>query len=156
MAEWHSEDMMITPRTAGAINDKTRNMAGTGSRNVLIVDDDRLICWALERLIAADDFLVTSVNSGEEAIAALSRIPFALAFLDVHLPDADGLELLREIRKISPGTRVTVMTADSSEALRQEALLGGAAMFLEKPFGVSEIREALGSVPDRSLDKRSG
>jgi DNA-binding NtrC family response regulator len=136
--------------------DEPRSRALKRNKNVLIVDDDMLICWALERLSAAHDCYITSVNSGAEAIAAFSRTSFELAFLDVHLPDADGLELLREVKRISPETKVTIMTADSSETVRQNAILGGAAHFIQKPFSIPEVRKIIGSVLDRPLDNGGG
>jgi two-component system response regulator HydG len=150
----HSEKIMVTNQTD--CGDETRSRAVTRNKNVLVVDDDRLICWALERLSSAHDCSITSVNSGEEAIAALSRTPFEVVFLDVHLPDANGLELLQEVKRISPETKVAIMTADSSETVRKEALLGGAAHFIGKPFSIPEIRKIIDSVLNEPLENGGG
>jgi DNA-binding NtrC family response regulator len=148
LTKTHGEKIMVTNQTDCGDEPRCRAV----KKNVLVVDDDRLICWALERLISAHDCCITSVNTGEEALAALSRITFELAFLDVHLPDANGLELLQEVKRISPETKVTIMTADSSETVRQKALLGGAVHFIGKPFSIPEIRKIIGSTLNRPLE----
>jgi DNA-binding response OmpR family regulator len=116
--------------------------------SILVVDDNKLICWGLEKVIAAQNLLVTTVIGGGEAIAEIRRRSYDAVFLDINLPDISGFELLREIRNISPGTRVIMMTADNSDDNRQKAVELGAVRFMGKPFSIHEIREVLQDIVD--------
>jgi DNA-binding NtrC family response regulator len=115
-------------------------------RSVLIVDDNKLICWGLEKVVSAQGLLVTTVITGGEAIAEIRRALYDAAFVDIHLPDTSGFELLSRIRNLSPGTRVIMMTADNTADNRRKAMESGAASFLGKPFSNHEIREVLRDV----------
>jgi len=123
-------------------------------KKVLIVDDDHLICWALEKEFAALDLETRVVEKGSDALSELRRQPCDFVFLDIHLPDLNGLELLQEIDKISPDSVIVIMSGDASETNRQRAYNGGALQFLEKPFDLSEIHGILKSASADYAQKR--
>ena len=112
---------------------------------ILVVDDDKLICWALERELHSTDFSTHIVETGIDALEELKRHPYDILLLDVHLPDASGLDLIREIRGISPATKIIMMSADASESNRQRAIAEGTLQFLEKPLDLAEIHRILRS-----------
>ena len=72
---------------------------------VLLVDDEDLVRWSLRQRLSADGCVITDAATGAAARAALVH-PFDLVLLDYRLPDADGLTLLREIRRAHPDTLV--------------------------------------------------
>jgi len=109
----------------------------------LVVDDDRLICWGLERVISAKNFHVTTVNTGKDAIFEIYNVAYHSVFLDVHLPDISGFDVLKEIKKVAPDTHVVVMTADDNEENRSKALNGGASQLIAKPFNMPEIEQVI-------------
>lgn len=111
----------------------------TGDVRVLIVDDDPLICWALERELSALNLAVSHCHVGKDALGRIGAANYALVILDVHLPDANGIDVLEEIKRGSPATRVIVISADASPATVRRALAGGAEQFVEKPFDPSTI-----------------
>jgi DNA-binding response OmpR family regulator len=108
--------------------------------NILVVDDDRLTGWAIGKGLAEQQLPFRVVASGAEARAAFRSDRFDLVFLDLNLPDADGIELLDEIRGISPKTRVVIVTGDATDANREAARKAGADRFVEKPFDLALIR----------------
>jgi DNA-binding NtrC family response regulator len=114
--------------------------------SVLIVDDNKLICWGLEKVVSAQGLLVATVITGGEAIAEVRRTSYDAVFVDVNLPDISGFELLSRIRNLSPGTKVIMMTADNTADNRRRAMESGAASFVGKPFSNHEIREVLRDV----------
>jgi DNA-binding NtrC family response regulator len=114
--------------------------------SVLIVDDNKLICWGLEKVVSAQGLLVATVITGGEAIAEVRRTQYDAVFVDVNLPDISGFELLSRIRNLSPGTKVIMMTADNTADNRRRAMESGAASFVGKPFSNHEIREVLRDV----------
>ncbi len=121
------------------------------NRHVLIVDDNKLTCWGLEKVMSAQNLLVTSVNNGKDAISEIFNTPYQSVFLDINLPDISGIEVLREIKKMSPNTKVIIMTADNTDENRRKALDTGAYHFIGKPFSISEIREVISLIngPDK-------
>jgi DNA-binding response OmpR family regulator len=115
-------------------------MVENSSANVLVVDDDRLTGWAIGKGLAEQRLPFEVATSGADARAAFRSGRFALVFLDLNLPDADGIDLLREFREISPGTRVVIVTGDATDANREAARKAGADHFVEKPFDLALIR----------------
>jgi len=114
-------------------------------RRILVVDDDQLVCWALEKEFAGIGLSTHGVGNGADALSELRRQSYDIVFLDIHLPDANGIELLQEIDKISPDAVVIIMSGDASDTNRQRAYNGGAVQFLEKPLDLSEIHSILKS-----------
>jgi len=112
-------------------------------RTVLIVDDNFLVCWGLFRTLTGQNFLVRTVGTGGDAISYVQAERYGLVFLDVRLPDANGFDVLREIRRISPETRVIITSADGTEWNRLKASAEGAMGLLEKPFAITEVNEVL-------------
>jgi CheY-like chemotaxis protein len=123
-------------------------------KKVLVVDDDKLICWALEKEFAALDLETCIVGNAADALAELRKQPYDIVFLDIHLPDLNGLELLQEIDRISPDATIIIMSGDASETNRQRAFTGGALQFLEKPFDLSEVHGILRSATGEYSQKR--
>ncbi len=121
---------------------------------ILVVDDDRLTCWALEKEFTGLGFSTQVVENGEEGLAELRRQPYDIVFLDIHLPDANGIELLREIDTISRDAKIIIMSGDASETNRERAFTGGALQFLEKPLDLPEIHSILKSTLGRYANKR--
>jgi DNA-binding NtrC family response regulator len=119
-------------------------------RNILVVDDDKLICWGLEQVISARNLHVTTVNNGRDAIFEIYNVPYNSVFLDVHLPDISGMEVLQEIRKVAPETQVVIMTGDDSDDNLKEAFRGGASHLIKKPFNIPEIEHIIDGMFSRS------
>jgi len=123
-------------------------------QRILVVDDDKLICWALEKEFAGMGLATRVVENGEEALVELRRHPYDIVFLDIHLPDANGIELLREIDAISRDAKIIIMSGDASETNRERAFTSGAMQFLEKPLDLSEIHSILKSTLGVHAHKR--
>jgi two-component system, OmpR family, KDP operon response regulator KdpE len=129
---------------------------GAPGPQVLIVEDEPQMRRFLNTTLRAHGFLVTEAASAREGLAqAAGRNPDVI-LLDLGLPDGDGLEVTREIRR-SARTPIIVLSARGREQDKVAALDLGADDYLTKPFGVAEllarIRVALRhSVPDASAD----
>ena len=110
---------------------------------ILIVDDEPDMCWALENILRPAGFRVTTTTSGVEALELLAGEPYAAAFVDVKLPDLDGLELAALIRQRNPHTAIVLISGyyyqeDKiiTERLQDEHFIG----FVSKPFNLEEVR----------------
>ena len=125
---------------------------------LLVVDDDKLVCWALEKEFRSRGLGVHSVGSAADAVVCLGTRNYELLFLDINLPDRDGLQLLEEIRRLAPLLRTIVLSSEASPQNKRRAFAGGALQFIEKPFELSEIvnvvRSALGAFPEKRRQER--
>ena len=79
--------------------------------SILVVDDESEIREGLELLLTSEGYGVASAETGESGLAKLEEHPYDLLLLDVSLPDRNGIELLREIRRRDPGLSVVLITA---------------------------------------------
>jgi CheY-like chemotaxis protein len=113
---------------------------------ILIVDDEPDMCWTLEHLLNSQGFATRKALSAQEALNLMERHRFACAFLDAKLPDMDGLELARRLRKIAPDTRIIMVSGYfyRDDVSIQDAISQGLIRdFISKPFLQEEILKTL-------------
>ncbi|HEX7378845.1 MAG TPA: sigma-54 dependent transcriptional regulator [Pirellulales bacterium] len=106
--------------------------------NLLVVDDEETIAWALCRLARDEGHQAELASSAEEALDLARRQAFDLVMLDVRLPGADGLSAMGELRRLQPQTPIVVMTAFGNLATAVAAVRNGAFDYLTKPFDVEQ------------------
>ena len=106
--------------------------------SVLLVEDDAAIAAPLARALEREDFRVTLVESGVEAIN-LARGDVDLVLLDLTLPDIDGLDVCRAIRQADRRLPVVILTARTDEADVVIGLDAGADDYVTKPFRLAEL-----------------
>ena len=105
---------------------------------VLIVEDEQSISNFISTILTANGYDTLAVRSGAEALAMISSHCPDLIVLDLGLPDMDGMEVLRSVRKWS-SLPVVVVSARQPERDKVEALDSGADDYLVKPFGTAEL-----------------
>ena len=99
--------------------------------NILVCDDERSICTMLEIALRHDGHHVETVTSGEQAIHKLDSALYDVVVTDVRMPGISGMEVLRHARRVSPETRVIVITAvDDNETAIQAQNAG--ALYVRK------------------------
>ena len=108
------------------------------ARRVLIVDDEQGVCKLLEQFFTARGFSVTSVFSGEQALAWLKSAPVDVVLIDILLPGIHGIEVLKHAKQLHPEARVVMITGLEQEGLRAEARAFGADAYVTKPFDFSD------------------
>jgi DNA-binding NtrC family response regulator len=108
---------------------------------VLVVDDEALLRWSLAEMLSAAGYEVVEARDGREARLAFadSTHPVAAMLLDLRLPDASGLQLLREARARSMTCPIVLMTAYGSSDTLDAALTSGAVSVLSKPFDLDDM-----------------
>jgi DNA-binding NtrC family response regulator len=118
----------------------------TKKENILIVDDELDMCWALARILDRMDFCVQKAFNGEQALQLVAETHFPMAFLDAKLPDIDGLDLAEQIRQKDAGVRIFIVSGyyyqndkEVQRSLAQGLIIG----FIAKPFDHDEIRKAI-------------
>src|ERR1700684_1709616 len=95
--------------------------------SILVIDDEVEIREGLEALLTSESFQVTLAETGEAGLRPLEDHPFDLMLLDVSLPDRNGIELLREIRRRDPQLAVILITAYGSIDMAPPGPHGGGA-----------------------------
>ncbi|MCS7022101.1 MAG: sigma-54 dependent transcriptional regulator [Gemmataceae bacterium] len=109
---------------------------------VLIIDDEEPIAWALRRAFEREHYTVAVAATAEAGLGLVRRQPPDVIFLDVRLPAMDGLTALEHIRRLAPAAAVIVITAHGDLPTAVRAVEGGAFDYLTKPFELQQALEA--------------
>jgi two-component system response regulator FixJ len=122
------------------------------SEIVCLVDDDHAVLTSIGRLLASDGF---TVRSFEEPISFLDHVKanfVPVAIIDIWMEQMTGLEVQAKLARISPRTRVIVMTGRKDPAVEKTAMEYGATAFFTKPFDdeqfLAAVRRALATQHD--------
>ncbi|OEU69580.1 MAG: hypothetical protein BA864_06420 [Desulfuromonadales bacterium C00003093] len=121
-------------------------------KNILIIDDEEDLCWLLSNTLQKKGYNISIANTISDGTARLKNVP-DLLFLDLKLPDGDGMDLLPRIREITPQTSVVIISAYGSEEKREEAKDEGIYGFLDKPFTEEFILELISQFSHESKDR---
>jgi DNA-binding response OmpR family regulator len=100
----------------------------------------------LEHILKKNEFLSKRALTGQEALILMKTDRFRLAFLDAKLPDMEGLELARRIRKRDPAVPIVMISGyfyRDDDAVRKAVAVGLISSFIGKPFGHDEILKAI-------------
>jgi two-component system, NtrC family, response regulator AtoC len=112
---------------------------------ILVVDDETLIRWALNERLSSLGYHVDEAGDGASTLAYFrdGAPPIDLVLLDLKLPDADGVTLLKKIKHHSPTCRVILMTAFGTAETLQDARDNGVDEVLAKPFDLDLMVQAV-------------
>jgi two-component system, NtrC family, response regulator AlgB len=122
---------------------------------ILVVDDEINIRKTLTRCLELDDYCVTSVSNGKDALEEAARHVFDLAFLDIRLGLTKGTDFIHPLLAACPGIKIVMMTAYATVDTAVDALKKGAVDYLSKPFTPDQVREIAAAVAEaRKLEQR--
>lgn len=111
---------------------------------VLVVDDEPLIRELfVDALADMEDVEVACERSGFRAMTRVNEEHFDLLFTDIMMPGLNGLQTIDEVLQLQEGIHIIVITGYANDAILKEALAKGAKAYMKKPFGVTEIRDAV-------------
>jgi len=106
---------------------------------LLVIDDEEYIGWVIKKAFEATEDEVTLCLDGKSGLLEIERQSFDLVFLDLRLPDIDGMDLLIELKKLQPNLAVIIITAHGSIDTAIECLKRGAFDYITKPFDIDEL-----------------
>jgi two-component system, OmpR family, response regulator MprA len=112
---------------------------------VVLADDYPLVLAALGRMLRMDCDVVASVSNGCEAVEAVSRLRPDVLVADLMMPDIDGLEVCRRVKRLIPEIAVVIITASDDAAVQAAAHRDGASAFIPKHL----VAETLGRTIER-------
>jgi DNA-binding NtrC family response regulator len=119
-------------------------------QKILVVDDEKDICRALEFLLTRDGYAVEVAHSGEEAVEKFQKTHYDAILTDLKMEKMDGFGVLEKAKELSSDTRVIIMTAFASIESAVEAIKKGAADYIVKPF----LNEAIKLTLKRVLEQK--
>jgi len=112
-----------------------------GKNRILIVDDDELVVNSFEKSLSQyDNFIIDKTTNGNQALKLISLNDYDIVITDIVMPELDGIQLLRRIKKLKPDTEVILITAFSSFNSAIDAIHFGASDYLSKPFNPEELK----------------
>lgn len=112
-------------------------------KKCLVVDDEDDVRLFLEDFLAERDLDVDTAADAEEALEKIKVQPPDIMLLDVMMPGMDGLQCLEQVRKISPNTKVIMITALKDKEKINRAKKLGAHNYIVKPFSLNYLEEEL-------------
>jgi two-component system response regulator AtoC len=121
---------------------------------VAVVDDDPEVRALLGRVLTKGGFTIAEASSGADAMNLLGRQEFDVALVDVKLPDASGLDILRWAREAEADTEFIVLTGNADVETAVEAMRLGAYDFLSKPWRNAELVEVIGKAAEKKTLRR--
>ena len=123
----------------------------TENRRILIIDDERPILMTLGALLGRHGYHPEAAPNASTGMRLLQSRPPALVLLDLQLPDADGLQMLEQIKIDHPDTQVIILTAHDSLNNAIESIKRGAYHFISKPYAPEELL----SLVEKALEKQA-
>ncbi len=111
--------------------------------NILVIDDESVICNACHLILSEKGYMVERQLTGKSGIDALKSGQYHIVLLDMMLPDMDGMDILKMIKKENPAVCIIVMTGYSTVSNAVKAMKFGAYDYLAKPFTDDELVSAV-------------
>jgi len=106
---------------------------------ILIIDDDKMLCNTLSRYVRRMGHEDTYALTLEDGLKEVSSGEFDVVFLDVNLPDGNGLEAIPQIRKVLSSPEIIIITGEGDPDGAELAIKSGAWAYIEKPFSIGNI-----------------
>jgi FixJ family two-component response regulator len=118
--------------------------------HIVVVDDDRRVRQSLQNVMESAGHSCRTFASARDFLESDELYAARCVIVDVRMPGIDGLELQRRIRRQRPSVAVMFITAHDDDAVRRQALAGGAVDFMCKPFDAADLLKTI----DRELTQR--
>jgi len=119
--------------------------------HILVVEDERILCETIARSLKRLAYSVDCCYDGITAMQMLADDNFDLVVLDLNLPGADGMTVLRTLRKTDRDTKVLILSARSEVSDKVDGLDAGANDYMEKPFHLQELEARIRSLTRRKF-----
>jgi len=118
---------------------------------ILVVDDEKLINWALVEMLEGAGYAVASAADGKEARQQFAQFKPAMVLLDISLPDANGMDLLQEFKDVDENLLVIMITANADLDSTVKSLKRGADEYIGKPFNLDVVEHRVAQIFEKKL-----
>lgn len=123
------------------------------SFRLLVVDDEEDFLETLVKRLNKRNIDATGVPSGEKALEIINEKPFDVVVMDVKMPGLDGIETLRELKKVNPGIEVIILSGHASVDAAMDGMKLGAYEYLLKPCELEELIEKIDRAYELKTDR---
>src|SRR5574341_288737 len=160
----------IPSRTSSAVSRRPRPAAGRSANRaraggtrmpegkdpvgVLVVDDEEDFATAVADRLRRRGYRASAVCGGRDALRLVQATPFDVMVLDLKMPEMDGVEVLRAVRRLDPHLQVVVLTGHGTVAAAIDGMQLGASDFLQKPVAIETLCTVIEAVAERSRASR--
>jgi YesN/AraC family two-component response regulator len=121
---------------------------------ILIIDDEKPTLQMLSLFLEASGYRVLTAENENQGLSLFKQEQPEIVLTDIKMPGKDGLDVLRQIKEISPATEVIVITGHGDRDLKEKALTLDASAFFNKPLDTDALDEALKAAQARLAEKR--
>jgi two-component system, response regulator, stage 0 sporulation protein F len=128
---------------------------GRDKFHVLVVDDEKNICDLLKVALEQIGCEVETTCEGAVAIVWADERKYDAIFLDIKMPGMNGVEVLKNLRKVQPNAAFVMITGYAGSDLVDESLSSGAFVCLSKPFGISQVQDIIRTLYDGPAEELS-
>lgn len=111
--------------------------------NVLVVDDEKTVCNSCKKILTREGYNVDVALSGEEALSKVKGNEFDVLITDWKMPQLDGIEVAKRIKKENPNIAVVMITGYPSVETSIQAMRSGISDYVPKPFTPAELSDAM-------------
>ena len=111
--------------------------------NILIIDDEELICWFLQKELQREGHEVFVATNGQEGVEKFKIINPQYVITDLKLPDISGFDVIDKIKNLNPDVKIIAITAWKWEEVERNGFKNSVVGLLEKPLNVSRLKEML-------------
>jgi DNA-binding NtrC family response regulator len=125
-------------------------MSSNKAGSILIIDDEADVLSSLDDLMRSEGYQTATASTAAEGLSKLDKEPFDLVLLDISLPDSNGIEVLRTIKRDSPELPVIMITAYDSSQVAFKASREGAESYVTKPWDNDKLLLEIRNLLDRS------
>ena len=112
-------------------------------KDILIVDDEKDLRDLLSAALVSRKYNVACAATVKEAVRSMKRNLYDLMFLDLKLPDGDGMKLISKIKKINPDVIINIISAYGNPETQKKAMEMGVNRFIDKPFSEKDIIKSI-------------
>jgi DNA-binding NtrC family response regulator len=123
--------------------------------DVLVLDDEPIVCERLSNHLEKNDFSVEAFTESSEAIKRLAERSFDVVVTDLKMKGPTGLEILHYVRDHTPGTQVIIITGYASIDALREAEYGGVFEFVPKPFTMERLTSLVKKATRKARKEKS-
>ena len=116
---------------------------------ILIIEDEKLIRWSLEKHLSSQGYKVYTAESGEDGLKLFEQYQPEVVFTDNRLPKMQGLEVIQRIKSLDEDTAIVFMTAFGSIDTAVSAMKAGASDYINKPFSFEEVEVILNNIKQK-------
>ena len=124
--------------TTGVINDAP-TLLRAAMKRILVIDDEEGMRDVFYRLLSNEGYIVETARDGNEGLDKVKKRQFDLSFIDVRMPELNGLETFLQIKKLQPDIKAFLISGYAVDSLVEKAVHEGALGCIRKPSGIRDV-----------------